>query len=97
MAQIYLRYYLLVSKRSTVALPYIHGNGTFAPFKVTVAKTLNYYKSTFFFGKMTNTRKKYRLVKYSSGILSVNQNNYKTQLQNKCLLSKWLFKIDNHC
>jgi hypothetical protein len=59
---------------------------------------MNYYRSRIFFGQNDQHKKKYRLVKWDiisqpkqQGVLG-RQN---LELQNKSLLSKWLFKLYN--
>ena len=58
---------------------------------------LNYYRSRFFLAKRP-TQEKYRLVKWDIICQPKQQGGLGIQnleLQNKCLLSKWLFKVYN--
>jgi hypothetical protein len=62
-----------------------------------VLHKLNFYRSRFFW-QGDNHKKKYRLVKL--GIIyrpkdQVRPGVLKLELQNKCLLSKWLFNLIN--
>ena len=64
-----------------------------------VLKKLDYYRSRFFFWQCDGHKKKYRLTKWS--ILSTPKKSIgglgilDLGVQNRCLLSKWLFKLLN--
>ena len=62
-----------------------------------VLKKLDYFRSRFF-GTTMNTKKKYRLTKWKIVCTPKDQGGLgvlNLDVHNKCLLSKWLFKLLN--
>jgi hypothetical protein len=62
-----------------------------------VLKKINYFRSRFFW-QHDSQKKKYRLTKWSIMCQPNNQGGLRIQnleIQNECLLSKWLFKLIN--
>ncbi|WVZ81051.1 LOW QUALITY PROTEIN: hypothetical protein U9M48_028478 [Paspalum notatum var. saurae] len=62
-----------------------------------ILKKLDFYRSTFFW-QGDNHKKKYRLSKWDILCLTKDQGGLgilNLEIQNKCLLSKWLFKLLN--
>ena len=63
-----------------------------------VLKKLDFYRSRFFFWQSNEHKKKYRLTRWSVLCCSKDQGGLgilNLDAQNKCLLSKWLFKLIN--
>jgi hypothetical protein len=68
---------------------------SFLEIPVGVRKRFDFYRS-FFFWKTDDTKKKYRLTKWNMVCRPKDQEELGIkifELKNKCLLSKWLFKI----
>jgi hypothetical protein len=62
-----------------------------------VLEKINYFRSRFFW-QHDSQKKKYRLTKWSIMCQPNNQGGLRIQnleIQNECLLSKWLFKLIN--
>jgi hypothetical protein len=59
---------------------------------------MDYYRSRFFFGRMTRYKKKYSLTKWEILCQPKEQEGLgiiNLDIQNKCLLSKWLLRLCN--
>jgi hypothetical protein len=62
-----------------------------------ILKKLDFYRSTFFWQR-DNHKKKYRLIKWEILCLPKEQGGLgitNLDVQNRCLLSKWLYKLIN--
>jgi hypothetical protein len=68
----------------------------FLEIPIGVRKRLDYYRSKFFFWQSDEHKKKYRLSKWNILCRPKDQGGLGIKvlkLKNKCLLSKWLFKL----